>query len=140
MTPGNQRLLKSEQWKEVNNTEAGEVLSHNNIEDASNFARERGNEYGKDVSGIEQGLMADAEFPSPIVIRDKNGNMHCMAGNTRTMMSLSRGRNIPVTIIDYDGEFDYEASDRAAEEESMNEIIYNIPKLKDLISEKVLDF
>ncbi len=119
--PSKPVLLKPEQWKEVNNTEAGEILGFDNIEDASNFARERGQSYGKDVSGIEQGLMGDEEFPSPIIIRDKNGDMHCMAGNTRTMLSLSRGRNIPVKIIDYDGEFDYEASDRAAEEESMNE-------------------
>jgi len=119
--PAKSVLLKPEEWKNMNNSEAGEIFGFDSIEDASNFAREKGEEYGKDISGIEQGLVDNEEFNSPIVIRDKNGKMHLMAGNTRTILSLSRGRNIPVRIIEYDGEFDFEASDRAAEEESMNE-------------------
>lgn len=105
-------FLSSEEMQNMGNTDVGDILSAS--EDGGKGAmlklgKERAEEYGKDWDRLEKGIASNSEVPAPIALRDKNGNLHLLAGNTRMMSFTASGKKLPVKVIDYDGEFNTEA-------------------------------
>ena len=100
--------LSSEEMQNMGNTDVGEILSASE-EGGSDAMKARGkelaDEYGKDWNRLEQGIQKGNNVPSPIALRDKNGNLHLVAGNTRLMSFTAYGKKLPVKVIDYNGEF-----------------------------------
>ncbi len=104
--------LSSEELQNMGNTDVGEILSASE-EGGSNAMKARGkelaDEYGKDWDRLEKGIEKGNDVPPPIALRDKNGNLHLVAGNTRLMSFTAYGKKLPVKVIDYDGEFNKQA-------------------------------
>jgi len=104
--------LSSEELQNMGNTDVGEILSAS--EDGGMDAmkargKELAGEYGKDWNRLEQGIAKGNDVPAPIALRDKNGDLHLMAGNTRLMSFTAHGKKLPVKVIDYDGVFNKNA-------------------------------
>ena len=104
-------FLSSEEMQNMSNTDVGDILSAS--EDGGKEAmlklgKERAKEYGKDWNRLEKGITSNSEVPAPLALRDKNGNLHLLAGNTRMMSFTASGKKLPVKVIDYDGDFQYE--------------------------------
>ena len=126
--------LSSEEMQNMGNTDVGEILSASE-EGGSDSMKVRGkelaDEYGKDWNRLEKGIAKGNAVPSPIALRDKKGNLHLVAGNTRLMSFTAYGKKLPVKVIDYDGEFNKgaEPSDGGADISK-----YGIKNLKRKIS------
>jgi len=129
--------LSSEEMQNMGNTDVGEILSASE-EGGSNAMKARGkelaDEYGKDWNRLEQGIQKGNNVPSPIALRDKNGNLHLVAGNTRLMSFTAYGKKLPVKVIDYDGEFNYD-KEETPQDTSKVDVNKNAPmalqKIKD---------
>ena len=111
-------FLSSEEMQNMGNTDVGDILSAS--EDGGKdsmlkLGKERAEEYGKDWDRLEKGIKSNSPVPSPMALRDKNGDLHLLAGNTRLMSFTASGKKLPVKVIDYDGEFQYN--------ESINELV-----------------
>ncbi len=100
--------LSSEDMQNMGNTDVGEILSASE-EGGSNAMKARGkelaDEYGKDWNRLEKGIQKGNNVPPPIALRDKNGDLHLVAGNTRLMSFIAYGKKLPVKVMDYDGVF-----------------------------------
>ena len=100
--------LSSEDMQNMSNTDVGEILSASE-EGGSNAMKARGkelaDEYGKDWNRLEKGIQKGNNVPPPIALRDKNGDLHLVAGNTRLMSFTAYGKKLPVKVMDYDGVF-----------------------------------
>ena len=103
--------LSSEEMENMNNTDMGDILNSDNPKQT---AKELADEYGKDISWQYGSMEKNEKVPAPIALRDKNGEYHLLAGNTRAMAFTAAGKKLPIKVIDYDGEFQYN--------ESINEI------------------
>jgi hypothetical protein len=99
--------LSSEEMENMNNTDMGDILNSDNPKQT---AKERADEYGKDISWQYGSMEKNEKVPAPIALRDKNGEYHLVAGNTRAMAFTAAGKKLPIKVIDYDGEFQYNES------------------------------
>jgi hypothetical protein len=111
-------FLSSEEMQNMSNTDVGDILSAS--EDGGKEAmlklgKERAKEYGKDWNRLEKGITSNSEVPAPLALRDKNGNLHLLAGNTRMMSFTASGKKLPVKVIDYDGDFQYDTNESIRE-------------------------
>ena len=105
--------LSSEEMENMNNTDMGEILQSDNPKQT---AKDLADEYGKDISWQYKSIENNEKVPAPIALKDKNGEYHLLAGNTRAMAFTAAGKKLPIKVIDYDGEFQWQ------ENESINEI------------------
>ena len=126
------QFLSSEELQSINNCDAGEILNSTDglVGDEAKKAmmslgKEKAEDYGKDWDRIGDAIEKNDPVPSPMVLRDKNGDMSLLAGNTRLMSYTAHGKNIPVKIIDYEGEFNWSQEKNEG----------NIMKLTDLLKE-----
>jgi hypothetical protein len=104
-------FLSAEEMQNMSNTDVGDILAaseEGGKEAMLKLGKERAQEYGKDWDRLEKGIASNSEVPAPIALRDKNGDLHLVAGNTRLMSFTASGKKLPVKVIDYDGEFNYE--------------------------------
>ena len=125
--------LSSEEMQNMNNSDMGDILSASEKggKDAMlKLGKERATKYGKDWDRLERGIAKGNAVPSPIVLKDKTGQLHLLAGNTRLMSFTASGKKLPVKIINYDGEFQYENSDSKKTDTTK----YDIKNLKRKIS------
>jgi hypothetical protein len=125
--------LSSEEMQNMNNSDIGDILSASETGGKSamlKLGKERATKYGKDWDRLEKGIAKGNAVPSPIVLKDKSGQLHLLAGNTRLMSFTASGKKLPVKIINYDGDFQYENSDSKKTDVSK----YSIKNLKRKIS------
>lgn len=104
-------FLSAEEMQNMGNTDVGDILSASEDggkEAMAKLGKERAQEYGKDWDRIEKGIASNSAVPAPMALRDKNGQLHLLAGNTRLMSFTASGKKLPVKVIDYDGEFNTE--------------------------------
>ena len=115
-------FLSSEKMQNMSNTDVGEILDASEDggkESMQKLGKEKAQGYGKDWERLEAGIASNSPVPAPMALRDKNGNLHLLAGNTRLMSFTASGKKLPIKVIDYDGEFQYNES---LSEEKLNEI------------------
>ena len=67
-------------------------------------AKDKAIEYDKGWNHITKNIKSGKPQEAPIAVRDKNGKMWLLAGNTRLMAQTGHGNKIPVKVIKYDGE------------------------------------
>ena len=96
--------LSLENMKEMHNTDVGEILNAGKQEDMIRVGKQLAEEYERDWDGLVNAINDNKEIPPPIVLRDKNGKLVLMGGNTRLMAQTGNGNTIPVKVINYDGE------------------------------------
>ena len=66
-------------------------------------------EYGKNYRRLFAAFKKGYKLPPPLVVRDKNGDLYLLAGNSRLMMAAAMGYNMPVKIIKFKKEIVKEA-------------------------------
>jgi predicted kinase len=70
--------------------------------ESGDVKREKG---WRDISRAMDGYEKGADIPQSIVVRDKEGNIQLLGGNTRLTGAIAVGKNPSVKVIDYDGKF-----------------------------------
>ncbi len=136
-------FLSSEDMQNMSNTDVGDILSASEEggKDAMlKLGKERATEYGKDWDRLEKGIAKGNAVPSPIVMRDKKGQLHLLAGNTRLMSFTASGKKLPVKVIDYDGEFNYDETNDSQSNEPKRSISQNIKRKISGWAEKEKEF
>ena len=99
--------LSSNKMEFMDNTDVGDILKSDN---ALELGKQRAKEYGKDWNRLEKAINSGNPVPPPIAVKDKNGDYYLLAGNTRLMSYTASGKKLPIKVIDYDGEFQYNES------------------------------
>tara|TARA_R100001463_G_scaffold2066_4_gene8830 strand:+ start:9657 stop:10502 length:846 start_codon:yes stop_codon:yes gene_type:complete len=89
-----------EEIRSLENSDAGEILDLA-PEDRMKEAISRAKKYGKDYKRIIQGLKTQEKIPAPIVVRDKSKRLYLLGGNSRLMLGIALGLNLPIKIIDW---------------------------------------
>ena len=64
-------------------------------------AIELSKKYGRNYKRIIQGLKSQQKIPAPIVVRDSTDRLYLLGGNTRLMLGVAMGLNLPIKIIDW---------------------------------------
>jgi len=103
--------LDADQLADLANSDVGDVLR---ADDPAARAKELAEEYGRDLGRVERGIAEGAEMPPAVVLKDKNGKLVLMGGNTRLMGGAAAGASMPVKVIEVDSEFDEKAGEAAA--------------------------
>ena len=93
--------LSDEDLRNLINSDAGDVLDSDN---PMKHAHKKAIEYKKSWKYIKGEIKKGNPQEAPIAVRDKNGKMWLLAGNTRLMAQTGHGNTIPVKVINYDGE------------------------------------
>jgi len=136
-------FLSSEDMQNMSNTDVGDILSASEEggKDAMlKLGKERATEYGKDWDRLETGIAQGNAVPPPIAMRDKKGQLHLLAGNTRLMSFTASGKKLPVKVIDYDGEFNYDDAETPQPDEPKRSISKNIKRKISGWAEKEKEF
>jgi len=135
--------ISSEELQNMSNTDVGDILSASE-EGGQDSMKARGkelaDEYGKDWDRLEKGIESGNDVPPPLVLRDKNGKLHLLAGNTRLMSFTAYGKKLPVKVIDYDGEFNYDEEETPQSDEPKRSISKNIQRKISGWAEKEKEF
>ena len=102
-------LLDLEELKNLHNSDTSEILGYSNKLDKLKHVVKLAQSYGKDYKSLLNAFKNNYKLPPPLVIRDTKDQLYLMAGNTRMMMALALGYNMPVKIAKYKKEFVLEA-------------------------------
>ena len=101
-------LLDNDEILSMHNSDAGEILDHDSVSKKLKTAAKLAMHYGKDYLSLLKAFKNKWKLPPPIVIRDKNNSLYLMAGNTRMMLAIALGYNMPVKIVKYSKELQTE--------------------------------
>ena len=87
-----------EEIRSLENSDAGDILN-TAPEDRMEKAIKLSKEYGKDYKRIIDGLNKGEKIPAPIVVKDKTNRLYLLGGNSRLMLGIAMGKNLPIKII-----------------------------------------
>lgn len=97
-------FFDEEELKSISNTDVGEILdSENKMERAIELAKD----YGKNYKRIIDGIKKKVEFPPPLVVKDSKGKLYLLGGNSRLMLGVAMGYNLPVKVISWSKEIQW---------------------------------
>jgi len=82
--------------RSILNTDVG--LSDTHPDDRLEKAVEYAKKYGKNYKRIIDGIKKKVPFAPPIVIKDNKGTLYLLGGNTRLMLGVALGYNLPVKV------------------------------------------
>ena len=106
-----EETFSSEELQNIKNSDTENILNaseEGGTEEMKKVAKDLAvNKYKKGWDYITGNIESGKPQEAPIVLRDKKGGLHLMAGNTRLMSNIAYGRKIPLKVIEYDGEFKY---------------------------------
>jgi hypothetical protein len=101
-------LLDINELRNLKNSDVPEILSYDTKRERLAMSVKLMKHYGKDYVRLLQGFKMLEKLPPPLVIRDKNNNLWLMSGNSRLMVGVSLGYNVPVKIAKYSQEIQQE--------------------------------
>ena len=81
----------------ISNTDVGDILD-THPDDRLKKAIKVSKKYGKIWRRIYDGIKKKVPFPPPIVIKDNKGTLYLLGGNTRLMLGVAMGYNLPVKV------------------------------------------
>ena len=87
-----------EELRSIENSDVGDIVDLP-PEDRMNRAIELSRNYGKDYKRIIDGLKKQEKIPAPIVVKDSTGRLYLLGGNSRLMLGVALGLNLPIKII-----------------------------------------
>ena len=106
-----EETFSSEELQNIRNSDTENILNaseEGGTEGMKKLAKDLAvNKYEKGWDYITGNIESGTPQEAPIVLRDKKGKLHLMAGNTRLMSNTAYGRKIPLKVIEYDNEFKY---------------------------------
>ena len=97
----NIELLNPDKLANIKNSDIGEILGYSNKGLRLSACIKLMKHYGRDWKRLLDGFINRSKLPPPLMIRDKNNDLYLMAGNSRMIMGLALGFNIPVKIKDH---------------------------------------
>lgn len=94
--------LSDVQFKSLMNSDVAEIID---AEYPSDVLIRLSDKYNRDWGSLVNAFSEGSPVPPPIVLRDEDGKLFLLAGNTRLMTAIALYKNIPVKIINYKGKF-----------------------------------
>jgi hypothetical protein len=94
-------LLDVNELVSLKNSDVAEIIKHDKKNIRLKSAIRLAKHYGRDYKSILSAFKNNYKLPPPLVIRDKNSQLYLMAGNTRMMLAVALGFNMPVKIVNY---------------------------------------
>lgn len=94
-------LLDMSELMSLKNSDIDEILKYNKKDIRLKAAIKLAKHYGKDYQSILSAFRNNYKLPPPLVIRDKNNSLYLMSGNTRMILSVALGFNMPVKVVKY---------------------------------------
>jgi hypothetical protein len=94
--------LSDVQFKSLMNSDVSEIID---AEYPSDVLIRLSDKYNRDWGSLVNAYSIGNPVPPPIVLRDEDGKLFLLAGNTRLMTAFALYKNIPVKIINYKGKF-----------------------------------
>ena len=94
-------LLDIEELQSLKNSDVKEILSEPTQKARMLSTLRLMKEYGKNYRRLFAAFKKGYKLPPPLVVRDKNGDLYLLAGNSRLMMAAAMGYNMPVKIIKF---------------------------------------
>lgn len=94
--------LSDVQFKSLMNSDVLEIID---AEYPSDVLIKLSDKYNRDWGSLVNAFSMGIPVPPPIVLRDEDGKLFLLAGNTRLMTAFTLYKNIPVKIINYKGKF-----------------------------------
>jgi hypothetical protein len=94
--------LSDVQFKSLMNSDVSEIID---AEYPSDVLIRLSDKYNRDWGSLVNAYSMGSPVPPPIVLRDEDGKLYLLAGNTRLMTAFALYKNIPVKIINYKGKF-----------------------------------
>jgi|TARA_R100000030_G_scaffold96168_1_gene84106 RNAse (barnase) inhibitor barstar len=94
-------FLSDSELKSLQNSDVNNIMnSDDKLKTAINLSKK----YKKNYKSILDGLKKKVKFPPPLVVKDKKDSLYLLGGNTRLMLGIALGYNLPVKIIPWNGE------------------------------------
>jgi|TARA_R110002096_G_scaffold217337_1_gene405404 hypothetical protein len=90
-------FFDEKELRAISNTDVGEILD-THPSDRLEKAIEMAKKYKKNYKSIIDGIKKKVPFPPPIVIKDNKGTLYLLGGNTRLMLGVALGYNLPVKV------------------------------------------
>ena len=108
--PDRIEFLSHEELMSLQNSDVPELLSIDNVRERIMRMKDLGDEYKKPWQSVLKGMtsLPPNKFPTPFVVKDSKENLYLFAGNTRFMVAISLGYNLPVKVLPYKFEFETE--------------------------------
>ena len=97
-------LLDMEELRSLKNSDTKEILSEPTQKARMLRTLRLMKSYDKNYKRLFYGFSKLEKLPPPLVVRDKNNDLYLLAGNSRLIMGISLGYNVPVKIIPYSKE------------------------------------
>lgn len=94
-------LLDLNELNRLQNSDVGNILEYEKNSERLRISISLMKKYDRDYKGLIKAFLQEKKLPPPIVVRDKNNDLYLMAGNSRLMVSVSLGYNMPVKVIKY---------------------------------------
>jgi len=89
-----------DELKRLENSDVGDILQLPN-DDRMKRAVELAKGYGKDYKRIIDGLKKNEKIPAPIVVKDSTDRLYLLGGNSRLMLGVAMGYNLPIKVISW---------------------------------------
>lgn len=108
------KYMPPEELSKALNTKLGEVLEAG--ERAYDVAKAKAVEEGTDSEVVSRELEAGEPVSPAVAIQDKTGRLFLVSGDNRLRVALAKGKQLPVKIIEYSGEFKEETANKRLKE------------------------
>ena len=102
-------LLDIEELQRLHNSDVNQILSEPTQKARMLATLRLMKHYGKNYKRLYRAFSKHEKLPPPLVVRDKRLKLYLLGGNSRMMMAIAFGYNMPVKIIEYSQEIVTEA-------------------------------
>ena len=94
-------LLDMEELAKLKNSDISSIMTKSDDRGKMLRTLKLMKHYGKDYKRLYKAFHNRYKLPPPLVARDINNDLYLMAGNSRMMMAMAFGYNMPVKIVKY---------------------------------------
>lgn len=97
-------LLDRHELNSLRNSDVKEILSEPTQKARMLATLRLMKKYDKNYKSLYRAFAKNEKLPPPLVVRDKNNDLYLLAGNSRMMMAIAFGYNMPVKILKFSKE------------------------------------
>tara|TARA_B100000902_G_C27322349_1_gene925569 strand:+ start:1667 stop:2515 length:849 start_codon:yes stop_codon:yes gene_type:complete len=94
-------LLDRNELNSLRNSDVKEILSEPTQKARMLATLRLMKQYGKNYKRLYRAFSKNEKLPPPLVVRDKNNDLYLLAGNSRLMMAIAFGYNMPVKTLKF---------------------------------------
>lgn len=97
-------LLDRQELNSLRNSDVKEILSEPTQKARMLATLRLMKKYDKNYKSLYRAFAKNEKLPPPLVVRDKNNDLYLLAGNSRMMMAIAFGYNMPVKTLKFSKE------------------------------------